>query len=264
MTETRTPFTHSTPALYDRYMGPLLFEPYAKILAERAALLQPDHILETAAGTGIVTRALNRAVPRAQIVATDVNPMMLEAAAQHLASDRVSFQPADAQDLPFADASFDLVVCQFGVMFFPDKVRANEEARRVLRSNGHYLLVSFDRLERNPVPQTAGNAVGALFPDNPPAYMERGPFSYADPALIEHDLLAAGFTHIKLETVSLTSRVSARDAAQGMVLGSPLRSEIERRDSSALDRALNAVTAALARWDGNDAPMSAHVVTATK
>ena len=264
MTETRTPFTHSTPALYDRYMGPLLFEPYAKILAERAALLRPDHILETAAGTGIVTRALNRAVPQAQIVATDVNAVMLEVAAQHLGSDRVSFQPADAQHLPFADASFDLVVCQFGVMFFPDKVRANEEARRVLRANGHYLLVSFDRLELNPVPQTAGNAVGALFPDNPPTYMERGPFSYVDPALIEHDLLAAGFTHIKLETVSLTSRVSAHDAAQGLVLGSPFRSEIERRDSSALDRALNAVTAALARWDGKDAPMSAHVVTATK
>ena len=264
MTETRTAFTHSTPALYDRYMGPLLFEPYARILAERVALLQPDRILETAAGTGIVTRALNRAVPQAQIVATDVNPVMLEVAAQHLRSDRVSFQPADAQSLPFADASFDLVVCQFGVMFFPDKVRANEEARRVLRTNGHYLLVSFDRLERNPVPQTAGNAVGALFPDNPPAYMERGPFSYVDPALIEHDLLAAGFTRIKLETVSVTSRVSARDAAQGIVLGSPFRSEIERRDASALDRALNAVTAALARWDGNDAPMSAHVVTATK
>lgn len=264
MTETRTPFTHSTPALYDRYMGPLLFEPYAKILAERAALLQPDHILETAAGTGIVTRALHRAVPQAQIVATDVNPVMLEVAAQHLGSDRVSFQPADAQSLPFADASFDLVVCQFGVMFFPDKVRANEEARRVLRSNGHYLLVSFDRLELNPVPKAAGNAVAALFPDDPPVYMECGPFSYVDPALIEHDLLAAGFNHIKLETVSLMSRVSARDAAQGMVLGSPLRAEIERRDSSALDRALNAVTAALAGWDGNDAPMSAHVVTATK
>ena len=264
MTEAGTPFKHSTPALYDRYMGPLLFEPYATILAQRAALLRPDRILETAAGTGIVTRALHQAVPQAQIVATDVNAVMLEVAAQRLGSDRVSFQPADAQNLPFADASFDLVVCQFGVMFFPDKVRANEEARRVLRSNGHYLLVSFDRLELNPVPKAAGNAVAALFPDDPPAYMERGPFSYVDPARIEHDLLAAGFTHTELETVTLTSRVSARDAAQGLVLGSPFRGEIERRDSSALDRALDAVTVALARWDGNDAPMSAHVVTATK
>lgn len=264
MTETGTPFTHSTPELYDRYMGPLLFEPYAQVVAERAARLQPDRILETAAGTGIVTRALHKAAPQAQIVATDVNPAMLAVAAQKLRSDSVSFQPADAQNLPFDDESFDVVVCQFGVMFYPDKVRAHEEARRVLRSGGHYLLVSFDRLDLNPVPRAAGDAVAALFPDDPPAYMERGPFSYTDPAVIERDLLAAGFTRIQLETVVLTTRVSARDAAQGLVLGSPFRAEIERRDSSGLDRALDAVTAALARWDGSEASMSAHVVTATK
>ena len=264
MTETRRPFEHSTPELYNRYMGPLLFEPYAKVVAERAALLQPERILETAAGTGIVTRALHDAVAQAQIVATDVNPAMLEMAAQQLGSHRVSFQPADAQDLPFDDESFDLVVCQFGAMFFPERVRAHEEARRVLRTNGHYLLVSFDRLELNPVPRAAGNAVAALFPDDPPAYMEHGPFSYADPAIIEHDLLAAGFTRIQLETIALTTPVDARDAARGLVLGSPFRSEIVRRDPSALDRALNAVTAALAQWDGHDAPMSAHLVTAIK
>ena len=264
MTDTRSPFEHSTPELYDRYMGPLLFEPYAKVIAERAALLQPDRILETAAGTGIVTRALHLAVPQAQIVATDLNPVMLEVAAQRAGSANVTFQRANAQDLPFDNGSFDLVVCQFGVMFFPNKVRANEEARRVLRSQGHYLLVSFDRLELNSVAKAADNAVAALFSDDPPAYMLRGPFSYVDPALIEQDLLAAGFTGINLETVALTSRVSARDAALGMVLGSPFRAEIERRDPSALDRAVDAVTAALARCDGSDMPLSAHVVTATK
>jgi len=264
MTETGTRFEHSTPTLYDRYMGPLLFEPYAKVLAQRAVLLQPGHILETAAGTGIVTRALHGAIPQAKIVATDVNLVMLESAAQRLGSDLVSFQQANAQDLPFDDESFDLVVCQFGVMFFPDKVRAHQEARRVLRSNGHYLLVSFDRLDLNPVPEAAANTVAQLFPDDPPLYMERGPFSYADPALIERDLLAAGFARIQLETVALTSRVNASDAAQGLVLGSPFRSEIERRDPSGLDRALDTVTAALGRWNEKDAPMSAHVVMATR
>lgn len=156
----------------------------------------------------------------------------------------MTFQPADAQDLPFAEGSFDLVLCQFGVMFFPDKVRANGEAWRVLRSGGQYLLVSFDRLELNPVPKAAEQAVAALFPDDPPLYMEHGPFSYADPASIEHDLRAAGFTDVEVETVALSSRVSARDAAQGIVLGSPFRSEIERRDPSALGRAVNAVTEA--------------------
>ena len=106
MTETDA-FKHSTPALYDRYMGPLLFEPYAKLVAERSALVQPRRILETAAGTGIVTRAVSQAVPQAELVATDVNPAVLEFAASQLDSERVTFQPADAQDLPFAEGSFD-------------------------------------------------------------------------------------------------------------------------------------------------------------
>src|SRR5687768_5097634 len=111
-------------------MGPLLFEPYANLVAKRSALLQPTRVLETAAGTGIVTRAVTEAVPEADIIATDVNPEVLDYAAKRLRSEHVSFQPADAQDLPFPDRGFDLVLCQFGVMFIPDKVRANREALR--------------------------------------------------------------------------------------------------------------------------------------
>jgi len=256
-------FAHSTPALYDRYMGPLLFEPYAKLLAERCATLKPDCILETAAGTGIVTRTAHRAIPQAQIVATDINPAMLEFARHALQSENVSFQHADALNLPFAEGSFDLVLCQFGVMFFPDKVRANNEARRVLRPNGHYMLVTFDQLALNPIPKAVQEAVSGLFVYEPFDYMERGPFAYTDPAQIKFDLLAAGFTDSKIETIKLTTRVNSREAAQGLVFGSPFRSEIERRDPSALHRAAEAATRALAQWDGKDAPMSAHLITAT-
>jgi ubiquinone/menaquinone biosynthesis C-methylase UbiE len=256
-------FKHSTPSQYDRYMGPLLFEPYAKYVAERVALLQPERILETAAGTGIVTRAVLEAVPEASIVATDINPAVVEFAAQHVHSERVAFQHADAQDLPFDDASFDLVLCLFGVMFFPDKVRANAEARRVLRPGGRYVLVTFNLLELNPIPQAAGVAVASLFPDDP-HYMERGPFSYTDAALVEEDLRSAGFESIELETVELSSSVTASDAAHGIVLGSPFRAEIERLDASALERATAAVGEALLPWDGKSAPMSAHVATATR
>ena len=259
----RDVFKHSTPSLYDRYMGPLLFEPYAKYVVERAAVLRPDRILETAAGTGIVTRAVVEALPQAVIVATDVNPAVVEFARQHVHSERVTFQQADAQDLPFDDASFDLVLCLFGVMFFPDKVRANAEARRVLRQGGSYVLVTFNHLDLNPIPQAAGEAVASLFPADP-RYMERGPFSYTDAALVEEDLRSAGFESIELETVELSSSVTARDAAHGIVLGSPFRAEIERLDPSALERATTAVEEALLAWDGKSAPMSAHVATATR
>jgi ubiquinone/menaquinone biosynthesis C-methylase UbiE len=262
MTETDV-FKHATPVLYDRYMGPLLFEPYARHVAERVALLRPERILETAAGTGIVTRAVAEAVPEAAIVATDVNPAVVEFAAQRAHSERVTFQRADAQELPFEDGSFDLVLCLFGVMFFPDKIRANAEARRVLRPGGRYVLVTFDRLDLNPVPKAAGEAVATLFPEDP-RYMERGPFSYTDPARVEEDLRAAGFEDVEVETVELSSRVVAADAAHGIVLGSPFRAEIERLDESALERAAAAVEEALRPWDGTNAPMSAHVATATR
>ncbi len=260
----REVFVHSTPALYDRYMGPLLFEPYARLVAHHCANLRPSRILEIAAGTGILTRALTRALPDATIVATDLNPAMLEFASQHVSSKQVTFERADALALSCADASFDLVVCQFGIMFFPDRIKANREARRVLRPGGHYVFIAFDRIALNPVPRAAGQAVNALFPDHPLEYMDRGPFSYSDPARIREDLAAAGFTDIALQTCELSTRVNANNAAIGLVLGSPLRAQIEQRDPSIVDRAVAAVTEALREWDGKHAPMSAHLAIATK
>jgi ubiquinone/menaquinone biosynthesis C-methylase UbiE len=256
-------FKHSTPALYDRCMGPLLFDPYARDVAERVARLRPERILETAAGTGIVTRAVLERLPDAKIIATDINPAVVDFAAQQVQSERVTFQQADAQDLPFEEASFDLVLCLFGVMFFPDKVRAHAEAYRVLRPGGRYVVVTFDSLDLNPVPKAAGEAVASLFPADP-RYMERGPFSYTDSELVEQDLRAAGFETVELETVELSSPVTARDAAHGIVLGSPFRAEIERLDASALQRATAAVEQSLRPWDGTNAPMSAHIATAAR
>lgn len=266
MGSTDTVFAGSIPGLYDRYLGPLLFDPYAEEVALRAREFAPWDVLETAAGTGIVTAALHQALPDANIVATDLNPAMLEVAARRVHSNKVNFEPADAQDLHFADRTFDLVVCQFGVMFYPDKVRAHAEARRVLREDGRYLLVIWDRLDRNPGSAAIGRAVASLFPDNPPHFLDRTPFGYADIAQIEHDLLSAGFTDIELETVEKRSRgPSVRDLAIGVCCGSPLRSEIEERDPAMLDTAVDAAEAALAPFvgpGGFDAPMSAHIVTA--
>lgn len=268
MTSTDTVFAGSIPAFYDRLLGPMLFEPYAAEVAGRARRWAPKDILETAAGTGIVTHALHRALPDSAIVATDLNPAMLEIAAKRLTASNVRFQPADAQQLPFGDECFDLVACQFGIMFFPDKRKANREAWRVLKSGGRYLLVIWDRLDRNPASGAIETAVAVQFPNDPPGFIGRVPFGYHDIEAIGQDLIAAGFDDIDIETVKHRSRLSsARDAAEGMCQGSPLRAEIEARDPAALERATEAAATALAvfeRPEGFDAPMSAHIVIATK
>ena len=267
-TATDTVFAGSIPAVYDRFMVPLLFRPYGELVAETAKALGPRRVLETAAGTGVVTEMLHRALPEAEIVATDLNPPMLEEARRRVGSPTVRFEQADAQALPFDDASFDLVVCQFGVMFFPDKVKANAEARRVLRDGGKYLLVIWDSVDRNLATKAAGAAVAELFPGDAAAFYERIPFRYHDRAAIEGDLTAAGFTGIEFETVELRSRAAtARDAAIGLTQGTPMRSEIEQRGAGMLERATDVATQALEQFegpDGFDAPMSAHIVTATK
>lgn len=268
MASTDTAFAGSIPALYDRNLGPFLFQPYADEVARRVARLKPSRILETAAGTGIVTEALHSVLPDAEIVATDLNQAMLDVASARISSDRVVFVAANAQDLPFDADGFDLVVCQFGIMFFPDKVRGNAEARRVLRDGGHYVLVIWDRLDRNPASQLIHEAVAGLHPADPPNFLARTPFGYADPAVIEHDLISAGFTNIIFETVRLKShRSSPREAAVGLVQGSPLKADIEQRDPDGIPAATDAAAhalEALVRGEVFDSDLSAHIVTAIK
>jgi ubiquinone/menaquinone biosynthesis C-methylase UbiE len=261
-----TLFAGSIPALYDRCMVPMLFEPYASDLAARAASLHPRQILETAAGTGAVTAALASELPDSRIVATDLNQAMLDVAVQRIHAANMTFEQADAQSLPFGEASFDLVLCQFGVMFFPDRVKAYSEAHRVLRPDGCFLFNVWSRIEENPVPAALSDALAALFPENPPSFFRRVPHGYHDRKQIEADLCAAGFDRIVVETVEQRCRArSAEQAAIGLCHGSPLRAELEALGPGALDKATEAATLALSRLSGAngiDAPMSAHVVSA--
>ena len=261
-------FSGSVPANYERYMVPLLFQPYADLLAERAREFQPARILETASGTGVVTAALSKALPDAEIVATDLNQPMLDVAAARPGLSNVSFRQADALELPFGDAEFDLIVCQFGAMFFPDRVRGHAEARRVLREGGHYVLAIWDRIERNALSHLANESMRDQFPDNPPRFMERGPYSYSEPAAIERDLGEAGFASVRIDTVELMSRAaSAEEGARGLVYGSPMGVELEEYGPGALDRVYEDLLKAARRYEsaeGFAAPMSAYIVTATR
>jgi ubiquinone/menaquinone biosynthesis C-methylase UbiE len=267
MPATDTVFAGSIAQIYDRLMVPLKFLPWAEDMARRVAEVVPVNILETAAGSGVVTEQIARTLPNATITATDLNPAMLEIAAQRRGLERVAFQPADAQALPFADDSFDVVVCQFGVMFYPDRIAAAREARRVLRPGGTYLLTVWNRLDRNPVSKILSDALARQFPDNPPTFYARIPFGYHETARIEADLSAAGFTNISIDTLEHRhGALTAREAAEGMCRGSPLAAEIATHGDDAFDRAVDAGTRALQSLCGPDGRidvmMSAHVVSA--
>ena len=193
-----TTFSGSIPELYDTYLVPLIFEPYATDLARRVAALAPTDVLETAAGSGVVTRAVISLLPDMQrYVVSDLNQAMLDTAkSRQPPDDRVSFQQADAMRLPFADASFDVVLCQFGVMFFPDKVAGLRETRRVLRPGGRLLFNVWDRIEENGFTEIVVREATRMFPENPPNFLARTPHGYHDTRRIEADVREAGFQDV--------------------------------------------------------------------
>jgi ubiquinone/menaquinone biosynthesis C-methylase UbiE len=267
MAQTDTVFAGAIPALYERYMGPLLFEPYATDLVKRLAGLAAGHVLETAAGTGIVTRKLARLLPNAvAITATDLNQPMLDYAAAQPGIARVTWRQADALSLPFEDEAFDAVICQFGVMFFPDKPIAYREARRVLKPGGRFVFNVWGRVEENEVADIVDKAVAALFPQDPPRFFARIPHGYYDLGTIRDELAVAGFASVEAETVQLIGRAaSPRDAVIGFCQGTPLRNEIAARDPARLDAATDAAERAVAARFGDgpiSAKMQAHVITA--
>jgi len=249
-------FTGSIPQTYDRLMVPMLFEPYAHDLAQRIKILAPRDVLETAAGTGVVTRALASALPETtSITATDLNEPMLAQAKTHLAGkSRIKWQQADALALPFGDASFDIVACQFGVMFFPDKIRGYSEARRVLKPAGRFVFNVWDKIEENDFTNIVHRTLQRVFPDNPPQFMARTPHGYHDAGRIRADLTEAGFGDIAIEAVAHRSRASSpKDPAIAFCQGTPMRGEIEARGAPGLDAATQQAAEALARRFGDGA-----------
>ncbi len=269
MASNDTVFAGSIPALYDRYLGPLLFEPFARELAGRLADLAAGRILETAAGTGIVTQALAERLPAGVgIVATDLNQAMVDHAAGRPALKQVELRQADALALPFPDAGFDAVVCQFGAMFFPDRIAGYREARRVLKPGGRYFFSVWDSLQHNPMTACVVDAMAARYPGNPPRFLARTPHGHHDIDVIRREVVAAGFDRPAIERVTLPSRApSALDAATGFCQGTPMRGEIEAMDPSGLAGATETAEAALRATYGSgpiEAPMQAVVVVARK
>jgi len=268
MLETDKVFAGSIPENYDRYMVPLIFAPYAADMARRVASLSPNAVLETAAGSGVVTRAVApRLPPDARYIVSDLNQPMLDYAASRQGPDgRLQWRQADALALPFENATFDLVCCQFGAMFFPDRSAAYREAKRVLKPGGNFLFSVWDRIEENVFADDVTNALARLFPDDPPRFMARTPHGYHDTALIRRELEEAGFSGVIIDTRAEQSRASSpRIPAVAYCQGTVLRNEIEAREPGRLDAATDYVATAIADKHGRGeiaAKIQAHVIMA--
>ena len=237
-------FVGSVPEYYDRGFGPVLFQGFAGDIAARAAAFAPARVLETAAGTGIVTRVLrDKLASRAQITSTDLNPPMLEIAKAKFAhGEQVVFRPADATALPFADGSFELVVCQFGIMFYPDKPKSFAEVHRVLTPGGHYLFNVWDSHAHNPFGRIAQGVLDRLIAKDPPQFY-RVPFSLHAIDPIKEMLLDAGFADIAINVVHLERTIADLGYfAQTTIRGNPVADQLGERGEDP-ERVIEAVLA---------------------
>lgn len=261
-------FAGGMPAIYEKLFVPMIFEPYAQVMAERIAASAPRDVLEIAAGTGVLTRAMaSRLGPGTRITATDLNQPMLDLAIANQDTDqRITWEQADGLALPFDPQTFDIVACQFGVMFFPDRIAGYREARRVLKPSGRYLFNVWDAIENNAFVATVAQTLTDMFPDDPPRFMERTPHGYHDLAAITADVRAAGFSLVQTETVDCVSHArSALDAATAYCQGNPLSVEIEARAPGKLQDVTAIVAEALRRRFGEGAiegAIRAHIITA--
>jgi SAM-dependent methyltransferase len=259
-------FLGPLPKVYQSHLVPLIFEPYATDLGNRLAERPLSRVLEIAAGTGVVTRVLASVLPdTVSIVASDLNQPMLDQAAAIGTARPVDWRQADAMQLPFEDAAFDAVVCQFGVMFFPDKARAFAEARRVLRPGGLFLFSVWDRIEENEFADTVTASLVSLFPADPPRFLARTPHGYQDRPTIERDLAAGGFSaDPRITTLAKRSRAASPAVpAIAFCHGTPLRNEIEARSGARIGEATDRATGAIAQRFGRgevEGKIQAHVV----
>ncbi|MEO8242124.1 MAG: methyltransferase domain-containing protein [bacterium] len=268
MAQSDTRFVGKVPEFYDTYMVPLLFQTYAEDMAARIAGLKPAAVLETAAGSGVVTRVLAPLLgAQTRYGVTDLNaPMLEQAKSRQGTDDRIEWAAADALSLPYDDASFDAVLCQFGAMFFPDRPRGYAEALRVMKPGATFVFSVWDSLADNDIPATIWQAVQAHYPVDPPTFFTRTPHGYFDQTQIRADVVAAGFTDVSIETVTRQSHAAtARDAAMALVQGTPLRMELMARDPEGLGAVTDAAEAAVRQRYG-DGPVAgkiqAFVVTA--
>jgi ubiquinone/menaquinone biosynthesis C-methylase UbiE len=261
-------FAGAIPANYDKYLGPILFEPYAVDLIDRLKNDKVEHVLELACGTGRVTKHLVDLIPDdGSLIATDLNPGMHEIAQSKIKNEKILWQIADAQDLPFYNGQFDHVICQFGVMFFPDKEKSFKEVHRVLQPGGKYIFNTWESVEKNPRIDTMWKIIYEVFGKESPDFLQKGPHSFYDKNEIEQLLLNAGFKNIRIDTVAKTPKYNQPDdLIKGFADGSPLSNYLREKDEEVQMQFRKRLQEELNEQDivfGNTVPSLALVIEAT-
>ncbi len=268
MNDVNSNFVGSVPKYYDSALVPVIFIDYAQDLAQRVVARKPKTVLELASGTGVVTRLLRDGLsPDCHITASDLNEPMLDVARQKFeASESVSFQTIDAMEIPLEDQSVDVVVCQFGVMFFPDKVKSYREVLRVLKPGGHYIFNVWDSHAFNPFAAVGQRAVEEVFPDDPPGFY-KVPFHYHDTKEMKRDMNDAGFSSVQVERRQIKKTIPSQETlAKGFIYGNPIAEEVETRggDPDAMvEKVRDAMEAEFGK-DPAEMPLSAFFVTGQK
>ena len=258
-----TAFTGNVPLNYETYLGPLFFEPYAQDLADRLPNNKYGKILELACGTGRVTKYLVQKLREdGTLVATDLNEAMLSIGREKVADPRIQWSRVDAHELPYDEESIELIVCQFGVMFFQDRPEAFKEAFRVLKSGETFLFNTWDHIRHNTLTEVTRKVMDQIFPNDPAPFLTKGPFSFFDKEQIHQLLADTGFRDITIDTVRITSTAtSVQDCLNGIVDGTPIAAYLQERNTPA-EEVKEKVAAALEVYKGNgvlNLPMQAHV-----
>lgn len=264
-----TAFAGSVPANYDKYLGPLLFEPYALDIVERLKSRRLRSVLELACGTGRVTAHLVKLLDEdGKLTATDLNADMIAVAKQRVDNENIEWLVADAQELPFDADRFDHIICQYGVMFFPDKWKAFKEAHRVLQPGGRYLFNTWDDMKFNPRTTIIRSIMEEMFADEAPEFLQKGPYSFYDPEEIRRLMEEAGFTEITIEVVQKQSSYKTEDDfIKGFIDGSPLSSFLINKEDKVKTELKEKVKKAMqeqAKDYGKSVPLQALVCSGEK